>query len=331
MVAQIDKRYISTRPYKLYTRLVGYVFFEGRPVTTKGQWINPLLLRLYNVIKKFPQLKRVEKPVFVLGTGRSGTTILGIILSMHKDVGFLNEPKALWHSIYSNEDLIGSYSLGNASYRLGSEKITPEIKKQAHRLYGAYLRATFSSRAVDKYPELIFRIPFVLEIFPDAKFLFLVRNGWDTCHSIDFWSDRLGVNANEDTHDWWGVNKRKWNLLVNQIISEHKDLAPFSNEMRTWTNQRDMAAVEWIVTMREGISAEKEYPDNLFRINYEELCVTDNNLLGQIVKFLELDVDDIKFSKYARETLKQPSPKKEFPLHPSIEKPFRETMTLCGY
>ncbi len=128
------------------------------------------------MIKKFPQLKRVEKPVFVLGTGRSGTTILGIILSMHKDVGFLNEPKALWHSIYSDEDLIGSYSLGNASYRLGSEKITPEIKKQAHRLYGAYLRATFSSRAVDKYPELIFRIPFVLDIFPDAKFLFLLES-----------------------------------------------------------------------------------------------------------------------------------------------------------
>ncbi len=331
MVAQIDKRYISIRPYKLYTRLVGYMFFEGRPVTTKGQWINPFLLRLYTVIKKLPQLKRVEKPVFILGTGRSGTTILGIILSMHKDVGFLNEPKALWHSIYSDEDLIGSYSLGNASYRLGSEEITPEIKKQAHRLYGAYLRTTFSSRVVDKYPELIFRIPFVLDIFPDAKFLFLVRNGWDTCHSIDFWSDRLGMNANEDTHDWWGVNKRKWHLLVNQIIPEHKDLAPFSNEMRTWTNQRDMAAVEWIVTMREGISAEKGYPDNLFRINYEELCVADNNLLGQIVKFLELDEDDIKFLKYARETLKQSFPKKEFPLHPSIETPFRETMTLCGY
>ncbi len=331
MIAQIDLSYLKVRPWKLWARLVSYILFEGRPLTTRGQWINPLVFGLFKLEKKLPQLKQVEKPVFVLGTGRSGTTILGVILSMHKDVGFLNEPKALWHSIYPDEDLIGSYSLGTASYRLGSENITPQIKEQAHRLYGAYLRATFSSRVVDKYPELIFRMPFVLDIFPDAKFLFLVRNGWDTCHSINFWSDRLGVSTNEDTHDWWGVNRRKWNLLVNQIIPEYKDLAPFSDEMRTWTNQRDMAAVEWIVTMREGIKAEKEHPDSLFRINYEDLCVADNNLLEGIVKFLGLDVDDVSFLKYARETLKQPSHKKEFPLHSSIEAPFRETMRLCGY
>jgi hypothetical protein len=83
--------------------------------------------------------------------------------------------------------------------------------------------------------------------------------------------------------------------------------------------------------MREGISAEKKYPDNLFRINYEELCSKDSNIFRKLVRFLELDENDDVFMEYARETLKQPSPKNEFPLHPSIEAPFRETMKLCGY
>lgn len=331
MIAQLDKKYISIRPYKIYSRLVGYIFFEGRPITTKGQWINPFLLKLFSLIIKIPRLKKVVKPVFILGTGRSGTTILGMVLSMHKGAGYLNEPKALWHKIYPFEDLIGSYSLKNANYRLNSTDATPAIKERAHRLFGAYLRASFSSRVVDKYPEMIFRTPFVQEIFPDAKFVFIVRNGWDTCHSISHWSDRLGIDSNEYTHDWWGVNRRKWNLLLDQIIPDHQDLAPYSEDMRTWTNQRDMAAVEWIVSMREGISLLKKHPKNIFRVNYEELCLTENNLLEELVQFLELEKHDDKFMEYARITLKQAPPKEEFPIHPSIYAPFMETMALCGY
>ena len=331
MVAQIDKKYILTRPYKVYTRLVGYIFFEGRPFTTKGQWINPFLLNFFSLINRLPKLKKVVKPVFILGTGRSGTTVLGTIFSMHKELGYLNEPKALWHKIYPYEDLIGTYSSNNAKYRLGRELVTTEIKDRSHRLYGAYLMASFSSRVVDKYPELIFRIPFVLEIFPDAKFLFLVRNGWDTCHSINHWSERLGIDKDKDKHDWWGVNRRKWNLLIEQIIPEHKDLSPYANDMRKWTNQKDMAAVEWIVSMREGLKALKTFPGKIYRINYEQLCNTDDVLLEELVNFLDLDSNDEIFFEYARSILKQANTKEEFSLHPSIKKQFKETMILCGY
>jgi len=100
MLAQIDKEYISMRPWKLFSRLVSYALFEGRPLTTRGRWINPLIFSLFKIEKKLPQIKKVERPIFILGTGRSGTTVLGIVFSMHNQVGFLNEPKALWHEIF---------------------------------------------------------------------------------------------------------------------------------------------------------------------------------------------------------------------------------------
>jgi hypothetical protein len=310
---------------------MSYALFEGRPLTTRGQWINSLVFTHFAIEKRLPAMKKVEKPVFILGTGRSGTTILGIVLSMHREVGFLNEPKALWHSICQDEDLIGSYSRGAATYRLERNDATEEMRQAAKRLYGAYLRATFSGRVVDKYPELIFRVPFVKEIFPDAKFLFLVRNGWDTCHSIEGWSNRLGQEVSEEIHDWWGVDNRKWHLLVEQLVPEHADLAPYADEMKNWTSQTDMAAVEWIVTMREGLKLLERHPDDIVRVNYESMCVSPREELAKIVSATGLAQKDEKFYQYAEETLQVVNPKAPFALHQGIQDAFHETMEQLGY
>ena len=175
MVAQIDKRYISISLKKTYTRLLSYALYEGRPLTTKGQWVNPFIFLLFKIQSALPFAKAVKKPVFILGTGRSGTTILGVTLSIHKHVGFLNEPKALWSFIYDHEDIIGSYQSFPGYYRLNAENVTDEVTRKAQKVFGHYLRFGFAYRLVDKYPELIFRTDFVKKIFPDAKFLFLFR------------------------------------------------------------------------------------------------------------------------------------------------------------
>ena len=99
MVAQIDSVYWKTNLNRVPVRLLSYALFEGRPVTTRGQWINPLVFGHFKIVKWMPQLQRVKSPIYIIGTGRSGTTILGVILSIHRQVGFLNEPKALWHAI----------------------------------------------------------------------------------------------------------------------------------------------------------------------------------------------------------------------------------------
>jgi hypothetical protein len=331
LVAQIDSEYLRARPWKLWSRMVSYCMFEGRPLTTRGQWINPLLFAHFALEKRLPSCRRVEKPIFILGTGRSGTTILGIVLSMHRDLGFLNEPKALWHAIHAEEDLIGSYSRGPARYRLSQEDATLQVKKYAHRLFGAYLATSFSRRVVDKYPELVFRIPFVREIFPDAKFIFLARNGWNTCCSIGNWSGRLGQEVGGEIHDWWGADRRKWNLLVEQLVPEYPDLEKHAAAMRNWTKQTDMAALEWIITMREGLKLEQLYPAQVTRVNYEDLCSNPRDLLTACASFLEITSDDEPFLKYAEQTLKPDSGINPFHLDKRIENTFLDTMSQLGY
>ncbi len=330
MIAQIDKNYIKTRPTKLLSRLLSYGLFEGRPLTTRGQWINPLVFSLFNIEKKLPQLKKVNKPIFILGTGRSGTTILGVLLSMHKDIGFLNEPKALWHSIYDREDLIGSYSSGEAYYRLDESHVSKETRRVAHRLFGAYLVAVFSTRLVDKYPEMIFRVPFVKSIFPDAKFLFLVRNGWDTCNSIMKWSQRFGADVGKECHNWWGRDDRKWHLLVEQIVKPDKSYMDVITSINGFHDHLNMAMVEWIATMREGLKMMQLYPDDILMVRFEDMTCDAAGCFKEVINFCELREDKTMLA-YAKQTLAPMKPHAKAEFHQDILPLFRATMTQLEY
>lgn len=330
MIAQLSHLYIKTRPTKAISRLISYAFFEGRPLTTKGRWINPLVFTLLGMARRLPQIREVRKPIFIIGSGRSGSTVLGTILSMHKDVGFLNEPKAIWHTLYPYEDVIGNYTGDMASYRLDASTATPEVIRSAHRIFGGYLASVNSRRLVDKYPELIFRVPFVKKIFPDAKFIFLIRNGWDTCSSIDQWSKRKGVTEEEDNHDWWGRNNRKWKIMFDELVSRDPDLSKAIKTISTFSDHTQMAAVEWIVTMREGLLRMKSYPDSIYMFKYEDLCNKPRQALSNLLRFCELP-DDEKFYKYAQGVLTPNPTYKLFKLHPEVAPAFEQTMRSVGY
>lgn len=327
MVAQIDKRFTSKSIKKTFTRILSYLLYEGRPLTTKGRWINPLVFSLYRLQEYLPFGKTVDQPLFILGTGRSGTTILGVALGIHNDVGFLNEPKALWSHLHSGEDLIGSYQVKHGNYYLDEGDSSPKMIKRAHGIFGNYLRFSLSNRVVDKYPELIFRTRFVKEIFPDAKFLFLYRNGWDTCHSIKHWSERLGVNSHDESHDWWGVNNRKWNLLCQQVVAKDPELSSYIGEISQYSDHIHMAAVEWIVTMKQGLEISKD--KDVLPIKYEDF-VSNEKIRDEILKFCDLD-NDRNFSMYCEEVLKKPTKKQPLVLPKEISPEFNRVMKLLGY
>jgi hypothetical protein len=329
MIAQINHQFYRLSKKKTYTRLLSYALYEGRPLTTKGRWINPIVFALYRLQAIVPIRKKVVKPVFILGTGRSGTTILGVTLGIHRDVGFLNEPKALWSFLYDKEDLIGSYRKVEGSYRLSAANASETTVRKAHRIYGNYLRFAMASRVVDKYPEIVFRTDFVSAIFPDARFLFLFRNGYDTCHSIELWSERLGENKGGEIHDWWGRDDRKWRLLCDQIVASDDVLGPNVDEIKKYADHRYRAAVEWIVTMKEGIELMKRKPETVMGVRYEKY-VTSVEERGKILKFCDLP-PDARYDKYCDAVLKKPKAKQKFEFPPTIQDEFVRVMKQLGY
>ena len=264
--------------------MVGYSFFEGRPVTTRGRWWNPVVFgNLRLAAGRVGKL--VDRPVFIVGMGRSGTTLLGQILAAHPSVGFLNEPKAMWHVIRDDEDIIGSYAPPHTGrLYLHAEDANEEVRRRSRALFAWYLRASHSKRLVDKYPELVFRHAFVRAIFPDAHFLIAVRSPWATLKSVAGWSKSHAT----DSADWWGVRDQKWDILWTQGVTQrmsNSDLARLG--LANESDHHVRAAVEWIVTMREAVLLAAVDPLAQV-VRYEELVRHPREMIRNTLRFCEL-------------------------------------------
>lgn len=330
MIAQLDGDYIRTRPCKAISRVVTHLLLQGRPLTTSMRWMNPLLMAQYGLVKRLFMPRKVVAPVFVLGAGRSGTTILGKVLGMHRDLLFLNEPKALWHSACAVDDVMGNYQLGDARYALGAEDADAGTARAIRRLYSYALLITNSGRILDKYPEMIFRVPFVKTIFPDANLLFLVRNGYDALRSITTWSRKAGRETTQGVEDWWGLDRRKWDLLVRDVVANDEALADRAEAISKLTRHEDMAAVEWVVTMRTGLRLNQQSPGLLHFVPYETLCDESENTLRGVCRYCELR-DDPKFIAYAARTFTPVPARPATKLDPLIADVFDDTMRRMGY
>jgi hypothetical protein len=329
VVAQIDKSMIKKRPSKVFGRLASWALIEGRPLTTKGQWINPFVFLGYKLAQASPLHSGADSPIYIVGTGRSGTTFLGTLFAMHRETVFLNEPKALWHAAHGGEDIIGSYTTAPGKMRLSTSDATPEMTQYIAKIYSTAIRVGFAKRVVDKYPELVFRVPFVLKLFPKAKFIAILRDGVDTCSSVTAWSKRKGETIGDETHDWWGRDGRKWNMIVEELVPEHEDLAPLQGKLKTTQDQRDRAAVEWIISMREAKAAAEAHPEVL-AITFEELCARPEEVLKRLTDHCEIGPDKI-FIDYATAILDAPDAYKPLAIMPELVAPFCDTLRLMGY
>ena len=330
MIAQIDRDYLNYGMARTVRRIASYGLYEGRPLTTKGRFINPLVFAWLNMLAALPGEPNVDRPIFITGLGRSGTTILGILLSLHREVGYLNEPKALWHVIDPRQDINGNYSTAGARFRLTAADVNADRARRARRLFSRYLRLTGSGRVVDKYPELIFRVDYVRTMFPDAKFVFISRSGADAVPSVVKWSERLGVKSGEHTDDWWGRDDIKWHYLREQLILGDAAYASIWPLATTDLDHANRAALEWIVTMREGLAQEQRHPDAVIRVAYETLLANPVGELERLQKQCGLEPDPA-VSDYAEKRLYD-NPAKGWPeLHPAVDALFRDTMTRLGY
>jgi hypothetical protein len=297
MIAQLDRQAVREFPGRSAARIVSYLMFEGRPLTTKGQWWNPVTfnnLRLgVRVGKRSP-----TAPVFIIGMGRSGTTLLGRLLAVHPEVGFMNEPKALWHLVRSDEDVVGSYAPPETGRLYLDEKdATPAVQARARAMFGWFQTLSRSARVVDKYPELVFRRDFVRAIFPDARFLVATRGPERTLSSVVRWSQVHG----DYSADWWGLRDQKWRIMWNQGVEAQKRNADL-RRLALGATEDDLlrAAVEWIVTMREATDAAGE--DDTKIVSYERLVASPAEEMAHILDFCGLETSPATLA-YAAKTV----------------------------
>ncbi len=330
MIGQIDREYLRYGLGRAARRIASYGLYEGRPLTTKGRFINPMVFGWLNAQAIAPGTPTVERPVFITGLGRSGTTILGILLSLNRAVGYLNEPKAMWHVIDPRQDINGNYSTQGARFRLDPALVTDEVRRRAHRIFSRYLSVTGAMRVVDKYPELIFRVGYVRAIFPDARFIFITRSGADAIPSVVEWSKKLGVKTGGHVDDWWGRDDIKWRYMREQLILVDDAYRPVWDLATPDLDHLHRAALEWVITMREGLIQQQQHADAILRISYEDLLADPASVLTMVQAWCDVPADPAVID-YGRKRLYD-NPSKHWPtLKPEVDTLLRETMAELGY
>jgi Flp pilus assembly protein TadD len=123
-----------------------------------------------------------ERPVFVFGMPRSGTSLVESILSSHPKAEAAGELSFF-------EDQISKLTGGSSQNGALFEAAVNLDKKSAQRIGRKYLTLldTFgkkNSRVIDKLPQNFEHLWLIALLFPNAHFCHVARNPADTCVSI---------------------------------------------------------------------------------------------------------------------------------------------------
>lgn len=141
----------------------------------------------------------LSKPVLVVGSPRSGTTILGQFLQVHSTLHGIEEPRLTWR--YGNDGKSDMFRADDAR---------PEVIDYIRSKFANQIRAAGRSRLLEKTPSNSLRVGFVDRVLPDCKIIHIIRNGVDSSLSIrSYW--------NQAAHGIKGVNKGKLQERLKEI------------------------------------------------------------------------------------------------------------------
>jgi hypothetical protein len=131
-------------------------------------------------------------PFFIVGSARSGTTLLRMMLNAHPDVAVPPESRfvtELWTDAAEVDAASLLEGLGAhkrfSAWELPIEEVRSALGDRARlsyadaidAVYRAYARTRGKSRWGDKTPRYVEHIPFLSKLFPSARFVHLVRDG----------------------------------------------------------------------------------------------------------------------------------------------------------
>lgn len=126
----------------------------------------------------------LKRPIILLGNFRSGTTLLQRVIATHPDVVGLYEPVGLW--LYADPS--------RSHDEFDKSDATERVKKYVHDQFLKYQQEHGDRIIIEKTPHNILRIPYVREIFPDARFLYIVRNPFSFISSVELkWQRPAGI------------------------------------------------------------------------------------------------------------------------------------------
>ena len=130
-----------------------------------------------------PEARRsTERPIFVIGVHRSGTTLVRLVLDSHSRIAcppesfFLLSERALLDDAKALEGLL---AMG-----FKREHVVSRLREHVAYFFEMYAASKGKPRWADKTPSYVDCLGFIEALFPDAQYVMVYRHGLDSACSI---------------------------------------------------------------------------------------------------------------------------------------------------
>ena len=155
-----------------------------------------------------------ELPIFIVGTPRSGTTLIEQVLAAHPRVHGAGELKFIGERVQSLPQRMGR----SIAYPQCVKSLTPELISEFAKAYLEHLRGHSAAanvlRVTDKMPINFYHIGLIAVLFPRARIIHCRRDPLDACLSMYFQSFTEGYHYSYDFADL-GVFYRQYRRLMD--------------------------------------------------------------------------------------------------------------------
>ena len=242
----------------------------------------------------------VTKPIFIVGTGRCGSTAFHRVMGVHPQVMWLSgfaekfpsRPEwNRWAVTAAGNPLVRkllgkrlkpgenygfwyahAYGFAEPGRDLVAADVTPRVRRQLHSAFERMLTRR-RSRILIKLTGWS-RIGYLNEVFPDAKFIHIVRDGRAVASSY--------LHINEwQWRGWYGPHSWRYGPLSPE------DQAAWEASERSFIA---LAGIQWrlhtraIETARAGVD-----PDRYLQVRYEDYCADPWMTCERVLDFAELE------------------------------------------
>lgn len=247
------------------------------------------------------EMEKVDLPIFIIGPHRSGTGFLANILKQHPRVVYVREPSHIWNIGNRRKD----------SDRLAERDLNPSIRKKIRNEFASILLDSKAERILEKTPSNCLRIPFIKAIFPEAKIIFLVRDGRSVISSTVRMrktppnSIRRGVwvRMKETPLHHWPKYINRLPLFLSRLRRSPPDYwGPKPDGWRDWVSNDDLEVVvakQWAAMIETAVQDLEDLGDEHLLVRYEDLVADTDDEVGRILSFCQLP-DNTKVYEYAK-------------------------------
>ncbi len=257
--------------YPSYERRRGFCMitpFKQRIINRATRQMSVVLAR------SFPDFfcNQVRNPIFLIGCFRSGTTLLARLLGMHRDIANWSEANEIldpqwypWQPANSNLTPL-EYDPVAVTTRWWNDNQLRQKEIQAN--FGAYQWLQRKPNFLNKSPYNTFRIPYLLEMFPKARFIHISRDGRAVAYSH-------AIKIIKENH------LQEWPEPQRTLFTESFD------ELIVWL------ATFWKICLEEITQQDKALglteSGIMLDLNYEDLCSNPFETLDHICHFIDLN------------------------------------------